>query len=1002
LFQGILLLVLIAVTTMTTVVQPFLSSPAHAAASMEDIDKQIRSTLLRNALLVCAIQAPLSGGGGFDQNKRIDESAALKYEWFGGNGLNNVDIAAGIILKTKYEIGSISDSGMVPCQSGAFIKTALRELGFTNLDGLDNVVNVMCELGFRRSSSPSADTSIANCKTSTGDWRRGEVNGNSDSGETKVRLRDTIREKTAGGAKNLGNAAKYLIYANAVKSLCSPDAGQVGQSASLDSKVGGMLKEIRSGEAVEVTYTWGEGRKSFSTTVGVGEGYGQAGIVDWTAAGYTVFPMSTINIEGGLRNNTVILSQPYWYGGWGMGTDNPCTQLATYANTFFGDYKAFYDLLDEDEQEVANQDNDIAGASEDEGQTTCAVEGVGWIICPVVNFLAGLADGIYGMVEHFLVVDAKTLDPGAAGGNGAYSAWQIMRTFANIVLVIAFLVIIYSQLTQQGISNYGIKKLLPRLLLTAVAINVSYIIVQLGVDISNVLGMSLKRVLSDLPVFTGPDGNWVENTLSQGNFFTDIAAGILIGNVALGAFAVGAVLVYFVGLAVFIPVVLGAVIAVGITFFILLARQMLIVLLAVVAPLAFAAMLLPNTQEWFKKWRKMLVGLLLVYPAISLLFGASQLAANVLIQVDPGNTIWTISAAAVAVLPLFFTPALLKGSLNAIPALGNMAAKLQGKAVSGGRSLAGKGTKWAGERTATGNGKFSRFASRSLHGRGMAGRRRQAAAKKAYEQPRMDDLMRQWEQVDPNTGTALAFDTEALSGIAMSKPDTFEGQAALSMLASQQEAVALGEVRSKFAEENNPAKLAAYNRAIAPHYGALKAKDPRAVQDMDAGEWAKVKQSDMHSIKDKALQAGAAASPAFAQSLREAVNDPEQSRYFSAQTRKDFGAAAATSGGGPGAPAPSTTETSSASARAAASSGLISPINFDSTGFRTADGSKVAASANAVETQISARGGMDNLSDEEVLKVVHHADETLGHVNDDATNQLGSDAIDEAKRRGLK
>jgi hypothetical protein len=119
----------------------------------------------------------------------------------------------------------------------------------------------------------------------------------------------------------------------------------------------------------------------------------------------------------------------------------------------------------------------------------------------------------------------------------------------------------------------------------------------------------------------------------------------------------------------------------------LILRQMLIILIIVIAPIAFVAYLLPNTESLFKKWRQVLVSLLMLYPIIGLVFGASSLASVVLTQAykgastingsstGSGNVIDQIIAQAVLVIPLIIVPFLLKASLNGV---GQLGAKING------------------------------------------------------------------------------------------------------------------------------------------------------------------------------------------------------------------------------------------------------------------------------------------------------------------------------------
>lgn len=870
-------------------------------AQSATIDKQIKTNLLRNALAICALKAPLSAGDWGDGGKRIDEGPAQQFQWFGGSGLTNVDITAGATLNKEYGISSVDESGVVACANGDFIKAALTELGYGNrLSGIDNVYGLMCEFGFRRASSPSADTSVEECKKSSGNWRRGEVNG--DSGDPAAqKIHDIIKSKTASAVPNLSDAAKYVIGRNTVLNLCKADGGTVGVTSNVDQKIAGVLKEQRDGKPVDVLYSWGDGRKSFSISVGAGEGYAQTGFMDESRIHIYA---TGINISGGLRNNTVILSDPLFFGAWGLGNDNPCTQLANWTNQFFDAYLKYLKLNPNEQIAGADRNQKCAdGSTPDasgkcaDGSTvasgdntnSCVVEGVGWMVCPIVKFFAGLTDAIYGVVETFLKVDVKTISSDPNSG-GAYQAWVIMRNIANVVLVIAFLFIIFSQLTGMGVSNYGVKKALPRLIVAAILINASFFICQILVDLSNILGSSLKDLLSGLPVFKSASGNWAQKTLAEGNFFTNAATAILAGQAAIGIVAASAAAAYFVGIGIFIPIVVGCLIAIFITFFILLARQMLIVVLVVIAPLAFAAMLLPNTEQWYKRWQKIFVGMLFIYPMIAVLFGGAQLAANILVQAKPADDLgWKLAGAAVAILPLFFLPAMLKGALNAIPALSGLAQKLQARAVGAGSKWSSVGMKKLGERAAAGGGRGWGALSGAIHGNGRAGRSRQSSAQRAYEEPRMKDLMTQWRKVEKGKDSAIADDPERLAEIAMAgRPDSLETQTALSLLASRGDAKQLSAIRKAYSGDAK--KTAALNAAVSPHFGALKAKNPAAVMNMDQEKWGALKQADLHTMKDDAIEEGLKSqSTEFANTLRAALQDGEQERHFSDAVYKQMG-----------------------------------------------------------------------------------------------------------------
>ena len=147
----------------------------------------------------------------------------------------------------------------------------------------------------------------------------------------------------------------------------------------------------------------------------------------------------------------------------------------------------------------------------------------------------------------------------------------------------------------------------------------------------------------------------------------------------------------FAALAIGIPTLAAGFLAIMTVFIILVVRQAGIILLISMSPIAFAAWLLPNTEDLFKKWMKMFRGLLLVFPIISLLYGAGKLAGAVLASsatVDPNNPDETMHlvALAAATMPLIATPFVLQNSLSS---LGSIGAKIGGLSGMANKRLGG-------------------------------------------------------------------------------------------------------------------------------------------------------------------------------------------------------------------------------------------------------------------------------------------------------------------------
>lgn len=329
---------------------------------------------------------------------------------------------------------------------------------------------------------------------------------------------------------------------------------------------------------------------------------------------------------------------------------------------------------DGDEEKInackQGQSAKIEAPEEEEGgepKNSCGIDGgLGWLICPVMTFVAMINDAAYGAISGFLDIKPAILGDNS-NTSGAKQGWDFFRNIANAIFAVIFLWIIFSQISNVGVSNYGIKKILPRLIIGALLVNLSYYLCQIFVDLSNILGHTLKDALE-----AGAGGIGTESEAA--GWSTPIAAILAGGGV-----------VAFAALAIGLPTLAAGFFAIMMVFIILVVRQAGVILLISISPIAFAAWLLPNTEDLFKKWIKMFRGLLLVFPIISLLYGAGKLAGAVLessATVDPNNPDETLHLVALAAttMPLIATPFVLQNSLSSLGSIGAKIGKMSANA----------------------------------------------------------------------------------------------------------------------------------------------------------------------------------------------------------------------------------------------------------------------------------------------------------------------------------
>lgn len=349
-------------------------------------------------------------------------------------------------------------------------------------------------------------------------------------------------------------------------------------------------------------------------------------------------------IQSGLKfDGTNLSDKPY----------DMCASLASYIQN--------PKWLDGDLTEHLVYTTDEVGAG-----TTCAVEGVGWIICPVLTFMAKIVDQVYDVVASWL-----TVSPVTSSNESLYNAWGVMRNIANVCFVICFLVVIYSQITGFGVSNYGIKKILPRIVIAAIFVNISFWVCAIAVDVSNIAGSGAYGLFGSDAFTKGI------NDSSFSGFSTGDGGG---GWIGVTAAILGTAAILYLALPALIIALPAALLAIVAVFIVLALRQVLIILLIVVSPLAFVALLLPNTEKLFKKWRELFQTLLLMYPIISVIFGVSALASSIVMtsakEADGDGSKLTIQlmGALITILPLAITPVIMKsagGVLNRVGAFVN-------------------------------------------------------------------------------------------------------------------------------------------------------------------------------------------------------------------------------------------------------------------------------------------------------------------------------------------
>jgi hypothetical protein len=311
--------------------------------------------------------------------------------------------------------------------------------------------------------------------------------------------------------------------------------------------------------------------------------------------------------------------------------------------------------------------NNTTNTTENTANTTATTEetpscydqvgSLGWIICPGAGLFGNVIDGAYNLLTSIIEVNPLPTD----NSSPVYIVWKYFRDITNTIFVIFFLIVIFSQLTGVGINNYGIKRVLPRIIVAAILVNLSYIVCTIAVDLSNILGNSLQGFFVNIQNIAIQNGT-ISDAASNASVSGIVAAMLGVGTAAgIGLIAVSALGGISGVIWVLLPILLAGIVAVISAIITMAARQALIFLLVMVSPLAFIAYMLPNTEKWFISWYRTIFRMLIFYPMFSVLYGASQLAGLVIIT-SATNWLGVVLGIAVKIIPLVMSIPLMRMS----------------------------------------------------------------------------------------------------------------------------------------------------------------------------------------------------------------------------------------------------------------------------------------------------------------------------------------------------
>lgn len=321
-----------------------------------------------------------------------------------------------------------------------------------------------------------------------------------------------------------------------------------------------------------------------------------------------------------------------------------------------------YITVSGDQSGVTVSDKEPVNETTPNSDPTCESEGgsFSWIMCPALELVSGILNFMDSQLNSLLNLPEQYYK----NNSTVTLAWQRMRNLAFIILIPVMLVmVIGTALGFKFVDAYTVKRSLPRLLVAIVFISLSLPIVTIMADIANGVGKGMMGFI----VSSVTEQN--ASTVTLASLFNPSEGVGLIGSISL------------IGLGILALGMIGTLLIFGITaalsmlvlFFVMALRQMLLVTLMILSPLAIISWIFPGNDKLWKIWWESFSKLLLLYPIIMLLLAAGKVFAYIVHDVSPGTMLNTVLILVGYIGPYFLIKSTFKMAGNVFGNLAGMA-----------------------------------------------------------------------------------------------------------------------------------------------------------------------------------------------------------------------------------------------------------------------------------------------------------------------------------------
>jgi hypothetical protein len=237
-----------------------------------------------------------------------------------------------------------------------------------------------------------------------------------------------------------------------------------------------------------------------------------------------------------------------------------------------------------------------------------------WIFCPVIKLLDVTMNFVDTQIQAMLDIDTNRYV-----NDDIKKSWATIRNIAYIILIpITLVMVIGTAIGSSMIDAYTVKKAMPRLAIAVIFIALSYEICSFLISLFNTVGYGT------LGLMTAPFGDEVANLTLASLYGTDggvLEAIMFLPKILLLGPAV-LLLLWFFGTTFLLFV--------GAAFIVLMMRQLFVVGLVLLAPLAILAWIFPGNDKLWKSWWGMFSKLLIMFPLIMGIIAVGRIFAFII------------------------------------------------------------------------------------------------------------------------------------------------------------------------------------------------------------------------------------------------------------------------------------------------------------------------------------------------------------------------------------